>query len=156
MLFEDPERVIAVCRPEDVEAGLDIVSEGLSRGLHAAGFFGYELGYCLEPKLRELLQTCGLPEESKAWIDSIEKLTVSKPPYKKIIDAIHAQQQEFGQAAVEYAALRVALSKETPPFKVSTNEELAELEGAIARYAAQSGKPDVRKGRPNESGSKVV
>jgi para-aminobenzoate synthetase/4-amino-4-deoxychorismate lyase len=47
LLFEEPERVLAVYRPEDVEAGLDIVTEGLSRGLHAAGFFGYELGYCL-------------------------------------------------------------------------------------------------------------
>lgn len=37
-----------------------------------------------------------------------------------------------------------------------SNEELAELEGAIARYAARPGKPDVRKGRPSESGSKVV
>ena len=55
LLFEDPERVIAVYRPEDVEAGLDIVTDGLSRGLHAAGFFAYELGYCLEPKLQGLL-----------------------------------------------------------------------------------------------------
>lgn len=37
-----------------------------------------------------------------------------------------------------------------------TNEELAELEGAIARYAAQPGKPDVRKGRPSENGSKSM
>jgi hypothetical protein len=86
-------------------------------------------------KLRELFQTCALPEESKAWVDSIEKLSVSKPPYEKIINAIHAQQQEFGQAAVEYAALRVALSRETPPFKVSTNEELAELCKAMAAMA---------------------
>ena len=55
LLFEHPERVIAVDRPEDVEAGLDIVTDGLSRGLHAAGFFAYELGYCLEPKLQSLL-----------------------------------------------------------------------------------------------------
>jgi len=88
-------------------------------------------------KLRELLQTCSLPEESKAWVDSIEKLTVSKPPYEKIIKAIHAQQEEFGQAAVEYGALRVALSKETPPFKVNTNDELVELCKAMAAMASQ-------------------
>ncbi|HEY6920406.1 MAG TPA: aminodeoxychorismate synthase component I, partial [Methyloceanibacter sp.] len=41
--------------PEEVEAALDAVSAGLARGLHAAGFFSYELGYCLEPKLRDLL-----------------------------------------------------------------------------------------------------
>ena len=30
-------------------------ASGLARGLHAAGFFAYELGYCLEPKLQSLL-----------------------------------------------------------------------------------------------------
>ena len=55
LLFERPERVVAVHRPSEVEAGLDAVSEGLARGLHAAGFFAYELGYCLEPKLKGLL-----------------------------------------------------------------------------------------------------
>jgi para-aminobenzoate synthetase/4-amino-4-deoxychorismate lyase len=55
LLFQEPERVVAVYCPEDVEAGLDIVTEGLGHGLHAAGFFSYELGYCLEPKLQALL-----------------------------------------------------------------------------------------------------
>ena len=55
LLFERPERVVAVYRPSEVEAGLDAISEGLARGLHAAGFFAYELGYCLEPKLAALL-----------------------------------------------------------------------------------------------------
>src|SRR6478672_10678607 len=55
LLFEWPERVVAVYHPSEVEAGLDAVSEGLARGLHAAGFFAYELGYCLEPKLHALL-----------------------------------------------------------------------------------------------------
>ena len=55
LLFERPERVIAVYHSSEVEAGLDAISEGLTRGLHAAGFFAYELGYCLEPKLAGLL-----------------------------------------------------------------------------------------------------
>ena len=38
----------------DVDAGLQRISDGLARGLHAAGYFAYELGYCLEPKLRAL------------------------------------------------------------------------------------------------------
>ena len=37
-----------------------------------------------------------------------------------------------------------------------TNEELAVLEGAIARYVGQPGKPDVRKGRPSENGSDAM
>src|SRR4029077_7138187 len=55
LLFERPERVVAVHPPTRVEAALDAISEGLPRALHAAGFFAYELGYCLEPKLNGLL-----------------------------------------------------------------------------------------------------
>ena len=96
LLFEDPERVIAVYRPEDVEAGLDIVTDGLSRGLHATGFFAYELGYCLEPKLQRLLPRdrrqphfwIGLfrepvrftDAETRGWLDAngaLERSTIS-------------------------------------------------------------------------------
>ena len=55
LLYTDPERVVSASSPEEVEAALDEISAGLARGLHAAGFFSYELGYCLEPKLRDLL-----------------------------------------------------------------------------------------------------
>lgn len=87
-------------------------------------------------KIRELLQTCSLPEHCKTWIDKIEKEIVAKPPYEKIINAIHALQQDFDQAAVEYGSLRVALSKETPPYKVSTNDELMELCKAMSAMAS--------------------
>ena len=66
----------------------------------------------------------------------IEKESVAKPPYEKIIKAIHSLQQDFDKAAVEYGSLRVALSKETPPFKVSTNEELKELCKAMSAMAS--------------------
>ncbi|MGH6748617.1 MAG: aminodeoxychorismate synthase component I, partial [Methyloceanibacter sp.] len=46
---------VSASSPEEVDAALDEVSAGLARGLHAAGFFSSELGYCLEPKLRDLL-----------------------------------------------------------------------------------------------------
>jgi hypothetical protein len=36
-----------------------------------------------------------------------------------------------------------------------TDEELAEIEGAIARYVARPGRPARRKGRPGEGGSDV-
>jgi len=55
LLFTAPERVVAAYAPEEIDAALDDISEGLARGLHAAGFFAYELGYCLEPKLTHLL-----------------------------------------------------------------------------------------------------
>jgi para-aminobenzoate synthetase/4-amino-4-deoxychorismate lyase len=55
LLFTEPERIVAAYVPEEVDIALDQVSEGLVLGQHAAGFFAYELGYCLEPKLRDLL-----------------------------------------------------------------------------------------------------
>jgi para-aminobenzoate synthetase/4-amino-4-deoxychorismate lyase len=85
LLFTAPEQVVSVSDPSEVEATLETVSAGLARGLHAAGFFAYELGYCLEPKLRELLpKTQRVPlfwiglfeapqamndEETRNWLD---------------------------------------------------------------------------------------
>jgi para-aminobenzoate synthetase / 4-amino-4-deoxychorismate lyase len=96
LLFERPERVVAAYRPSEVEAGLDAIIEGLERGLHAAGFFAYEFGYCLEPKLNELLPGdrkqplfwIGLfreprrfnDAETRAWLDAngaLERSTIS-------------------------------------------------------------------------------
>ena len=55
LLYTEPERIVAAHAPEEVEAALEEVEAGLAAGLHAAGFFAYELGYCLEPKLKRLL-----------------------------------------------------------------------------------------------------
>jgi len=55
LLFDAPERIVVAYEPGEVEACLDAVTQGLARGLHAAGFFSYELGYCLEPRLQALL-----------------------------------------------------------------------------------------------------
>lgn len=54
-LFEKPVEIIRADAPEDVEAALEALQAGIARGLHAAGFFSYELGYLLEPKLTHLL-----------------------------------------------------------------------------------------------------
>jgi para-aminobenzoate synthetase / 4-amino-4-deoxychorismate lyase len=86
LLFTAPELVVSAYAPEEVEAALGQISAGLARGLHAAGFFAYELGYCLEPKLKELLPVdrhvpllwIGLfkkprpldDEATRAWLDA--------------------------------------------------------------------------------------
>lgn len=57
LLFTKPEQEVLALNPEGLAAALAIVAKGLDRGLHAAGFFSYELGYCLEPKLQALLPT---------------------------------------------------------------------------------------------------
>lgn len=54
-LFEHPSEIIRADDPENVDAALAALTSGLARGLHAAGFFSYELGYLLEPRLASLL-----------------------------------------------------------------------------------------------------
>jgi para-aminobenzoate synthetase/4-amino-4-deoxychorismate lyase len=59
-LFEHPVEIIRADAPEEVDAALAALISGISRGLYAAGFFSYELGYLLEPRLASLL-----PEQRK-------------------------------------------------------------------------------------------
>jgi histidine kinase/DNA gyrase B/HSP90-like ATPase len=87
-------------------------------------------------RMREMFLTCSLPEQCKTWVDKAEKEQVVKPPYARIINAIHALQEDFDMAAVEYGALRVALRNENPPYKVDTNDELLELCKAMAAMAS--------------------
>jgi para-aminobenzoate synthetase/4-amino-4-deoxychorismate lyase len=54
-LFERPVELIRADRPDEVGPALTTLQEAINRGLHAAGFFSYELGYLLEPKLIHLL-----------------------------------------------------------------------------------------------------
>lgn len=57
MLFEHPVEIIRADDPSDVDRALAALQAGIAKGLHAAGFFSYELGYLLEPKLVHLLPT---------------------------------------------------------------------------------------------------
>ena len=57
LLYTEPEEIVSAITPGEVNMALDSISAGRARGLHAAGFFSYEFGYCLEPKLRGLLPT---------------------------------------------------------------------------------------------------
>jgi para-aminobenzoate synthetase/4-amino-4-deoxychorismate lyase len=54
-LFERPVEIIRADTAEEVDPALAALQDGVARGLHAAGFFSYELGYLLEPKLAHLL-----------------------------------------------------------------------------------------------------
>ena len=54
-LFEHPIEIIRADQPDQVPAALAAIRHGLEAGLHAAGFFAYELGYILEPRLAALL-----------------------------------------------------------------------------------------------------
>jgi len=55
LLFCDPVDVITARVSEEVGGALSRIEAGLARGLHAAGFFSYELGYALEPRIAGLM-----------------------------------------------------------------------------------------------------
>ena len=55
LFFRDPAEIVVAERPDEVAAALQRIEAGLAQGLHAAGFFSYELGYVLEPKLASLM-----------------------------------------------------------------------------------------------------
>jgi len=55
LLFTDPVEIISAETPQEVPAALDRLEAAVNSGLHAAGFFAYELGYVFEPKLSGLI-----------------------------------------------------------------------------------------------------
>jgi para-aminobenzoate synthetase / 4-amino-4-deoxychorismate lyase len=55
LLFSDPIDIVSARTPEDVPGAMRRIEDGIASGLYAAGFFAYELGYVLEPKLAALL-----------------------------------------------------------------------------------------------------
>lgn len=54
-LFTAPKEIIVAETPDEVPAAFARLEAGRAAGLHAAGFFSFELGYVLEPKLAPLL-----------------------------------------------------------------------------------------------------
>lgn len=55
LLFSDPVAIVAADLPDQVADALTALEDASAKGLYAAGFFSYELGYVLEPKLAHLL-----------------------------------------------------------------------------------------------------
>lgn len=55
LLFADPAEIITASEPSGIAGAFAGIEAGLARGLHAAGFLSYELGYAFEPRLAGLL-----------------------------------------------------------------------------------------------------
>ena len=76
-------------------------------------------------QLRGLFETCRLPDESAAWVETVAQSQVTKQPYTAIVETIEHLQKKYDQAAVSYGALRIELSYRQIEFK--TDEEIMEL-----------------------------
>ena len=55
LLFSEPVEIVTALSPADVPAAMQRIEDGVASGLYAAGFFAFELGYVMEPKLAPLL-----------------------------------------------------------------------------------------------------
>lgn len=71
-LYSRPVEIVHCDTPQSVKDGLERLEAGLARGLHAAGFLAYELGYVLEPRLRPLM-----PSERR---DPLVHMGLFRPP----------------------------------------------------------------------------
>jgi para-aminobenzoate synthetase/4-amino-4-deoxychorismate lyase len=54
-LFSGHSGIVAAREPDEVPAAFAAIECALARGLHVAGYFSYELGYALEPRLLPLM-----------------------------------------------------------------------------------------------------
>ena len=52
LLYTKPQEIVAGYRLDDLDQAFARIQAGLARGLHAAGFFSYELGCAFEPHLK--------------------------------------------------------------------------------------------------------
>lgn len=55
LLFADPVEIVQATAPSEIAGAFALIEAGLARGLYAAGFLSYELGYAFEPRLAGLL-----------------------------------------------------------------------------------------------------
>ncbi len=76
LLFTMPKEIISANTPSEVPGALARLEAGLRSGLHAAGFFAYELGYVFEPKLAPLMpETRNVPLLWFGLYDAPQKMT---------------------------------------------------------------------------------
>lgn len=55
LLFADPVEIVEASAASEIAGAFTRIEAALARGLHAAGFLSYELGYAFEPRLAALL-----------------------------------------------------------------------------------------------------
>ncbi len=75
LLFRTPVEIVRCERADEVEGALTALSDAIGRGLYAAGFLAYELGYALESRLSPLMPA--MADRPLLWMGvfaSIERL----------------------------------------------------------------------------------
>jgi hypothetical protein len=86
-------------------------------------------------RLRQFFLQCITPEESKAWIDNLATEKRDRSKFKELLETIADEQKEQPGAAVEYAAVVVALRK-GHDIRLE-KDEVKDLCRALARLAPE-------------------
>ena len=101
LLFSEPVAIVAAEHEAQVPDALAQLQAAASKGLHAAGFFSYELGYVVEPKLRHLL-----PDKRTVpllWFGLYNKPQAMTEPEVDQWLATHTRSGSYHFADVEHA-----------------------------------------------------
>ena len=62
LLFTEPRDIVSAETPDEVGPAIERIEAAVANGLHAAGFFSYELGYVMEAKIAGLMpEKRGMP-----------------------------------------------------------------------------------------------
>lgn len=75
-------------------------------------------------KLRELFN-CSIDSETRAWIDALASTSISRPPYRKIIETIHELQNRWQNLPAQFGSLIVAL--DAKGIKYEHEQEIRDL-----------------------------
>lgn len=100
-LFSAPVAIVSADHPDQVADALSRLEAASNDGLYAAGFFSYELGYIVEPKLRHLL-----PDQRSVpllWFGLYRKPQEMTEPEVDHWLATHTRSGNYHFADVEHA-----------------------------------------------------
>ncbi|MDM7954767.1 aminodeoxychorismate synthase component I [Blastomonas sp.] len=139
-LYADPVRCLSARTAGELDLLLDALQAAGREGLHAAGYFAYEAGLALEPRLRPLL--ADMPPMTLAWFGLFEGHDVMTPD--SVPDWLAGQ----GEAADAYlASARPAMLQEDYAARFArvhdgiSSGDIYQANLTFQNHAAMSGHP---------------
>ncbi len=89
LLFEDPQYIVQAGDPHEISGAFDRLERARQEGLHLAGWFSYELGYLLEPRLKPLYPRDARDGQRLLWFGAFE------PPRKLARASLRARGRAY-------------------------------------------------------------
>ena len=73
-------------------------------------------------RIRELFKKCITPDQTKQWIDSLEKEESEDPPFREILESVWTIAKKVPNDPVSYGAVQTDLRHRDPPVPLSQRE----------------------------------